>query len=539
MKVQAGPWSFLLGMEWFIGIDRKERIRLGKTNARLGRVMVRFEGMRYMGFHTDEAHAAVYAGALLLGHHHPHCILCWPVKEELYWFCVIQGGKPLVGLDLILDEQQAVSHLAQYQALFPSYEVLSVQGLGQAQLQERPLWVQDLLALEIQGMDAKRRSAFLVQSPQLLKRRRLKIILVTLLLSSMGFLGLEMMARERHRDDQAQMRLLRERQASEFSQQVALKGSQRRQELNGLELEMIEKVRAYVLMPNPIELWQAFNDLRRAIPLSQEGLSAKGIRCGLERCEVDWALQGAWQGVRQGVWQGVWQVTEHTHALNPEPKRSDARPWPMPDAMTLVLNSRGESQSEFPIHLNRRVFERAGLQTPQQLEMYMNLQLQKRWPTLMSTPMKTISLETTTKDHNAALGSTQRHDPPVQMQSTVFSNEGVSLHPQVSVGQWQINWAGDASLVHAGEFITSLEGQPLTLESINYTYRQGLQLKGTYCVLAVSPLLWKLAQEGAGTLSDGPLGVKVNTVARENDMKKANGSVLDRTLTRPADRLAP
>ena len=61
----------------------------------------------------------------------------------------------------------------------------------------------------------------------------------------------------------------------------------------------------------------------------------------------------------------------------------------------------------------------------------------------------------------------------------------------VHQGEWQISWQGDAALLRGEAFMSAFKDHPLTLESIIYSYRQGLALKGRFQVVS----------------QDGPLGI--------------------------------
>ena len=518
--MQASVGTFLVGMEWAIALDRSERARIQKLHRLSAHVMVRVGQMRCFGFHGDVAQAGVYSAALVLGQGHPNCMVCLSLSPTLYWFCVIQGTRPLSGLDLLLDEHKAQAHWAQYRQLFAGYEMLcslsQVQDQKQDEKQDQKLEnplenasVEDFLDAQLEALSPKIRSLLSVQSPLLHQRRRRKIFIATLLICALSAIGLELMTDQFRLDDQAQLRFARERMETLFTKQQLLQGQQKSQEVHGLETALLNKLEAYLFVPDPIELWHVFNDLRRAIPLSREGLRAKGIRCGAERCEVDWSLQGTWhatsdslafkakplegqspsEALNRGVAaEGAGQ--SHIRDLNGR--------WPMPSPSTLVMNASGESQSVFPISIPKIAYKSLEINTLEHMQMYMNLELKKIWPMLTLTPMSMRRLVDIKKEEslNKAAPSVNAN---VNANANAFAKgapkaapEGMGHQEIVHIGTWQIQWVGDSALVRAGEFIAGMKGQPLAVESLSYAYREGLILRGTYFVLDLSPDLWRL-----------------------------------------------
>lgn len=151
----------------------------------------------------------------------------------------------------------------------------------------------------------------------------------------------------------------------------------------------------------------------------------------------------------------------------------------------------------------------------------MSLGLKKSWPNLSVSPMQTISLDVMQKAQSSKTRAPSAQPPAAQEPAKFTPHlkgppELRDAHESVHLGTWQIQWEGDAALVHAGAFIASLKSQPLALEALTYTYRGSLQIKGTYYVLDLSPSLWARVHgraSGAGVDLPSTKGTAINSDA--------------------------
>jgi hypothetical protein len=117
----------------------------------------------------------------------------------------------------------------------------------------------------------------------------------------------------------------------------------------------------------------------------------------------------------------------------------------------------------------------------------MTLDLKKRWPHLLMTPLKAGALGPQLKGAAAS-------KPP----KTAAQVDQTLVHQ----GTWQMSLTGDAALMDAQRFLLDVREQPVQLQALAYTYQQGLSLKGRYYFLpttsdpAADRLGWKALHQG-------------------------------------------
>ncbi len=466
MLIEQGPWRLLLGLEWHMPMNRAEISKLKKEQRRLGHVMHKVGVHTWLGFHEDVDLAQVYSGALLLGQIKPQCIVHMALEHQLFWFCVLQNGLPLVGVDVILDKRQVQQHVQQYTTLFPNYDILSIdasQGLALIELLDtggRPVPALHPGAKHIQAMR--------VTSPAQRKRklRRMWILGVGALALCCAFLAL--LDVQLDLQAQAKQKIESTLKSTRMAEMALQSKAVQLKEAQAYAARLTEQRERYLFLSDRVAFWRAFNGLRHAIPLSANGLHPLAIRCELQACVVDWALKGAVTGAFSGERSAL-------HALSSA----------LPLALDQALNAKGEGTSTLALSLPRRPYFFPSIETPDVLELYMSLDLKKHWPTLMLTPMRTwvFDAKAGVKALPArALGSS--FSLPTKS-STSSEPSRLTQTPQVLVhqGEWQLSFLGDAALIDAQRFIEAVQAAPVALQSIVYTYRGALELRGLYYFL--------------------------------------------------------
>ena len=523
LRWDCGPWRLLLGMQWCIALDRQERIQLRKSLPHQSVAIASFKGMTWLGFHEDEAQERLYSGALLMGQLYPNSIVCMPLGHELFWFCVLQGAQPLVSVDEVLEARSVQKHLSRYQAMFPSYLVLQFdpptnsEARGETPVRRESL--EDLGRLDHEKEHAKEHekeheatttnslaqvlnewasaggskdvaSALLqcrVQSPRLLKRQRRAWSALFMVLVLLTYLCMEWMDVQLNLKREIQAQVTHALQSSRLAQQEelsaakALESLQRLQSLRKVELER------YLFIADPLEMWQMFNALRRSIPLSASGIQPKAIHCEPKACVVDWVLNGSWHSNAQ-AWSRPKDGAQDPKNFMMDARRSrSSNALSEPFVWDRPLNAQGESSSTVELHLHQKALGSLPIISPEELVLYMNLGLKKQWPNLSLTPMKALRFDKL----SGGEGGQESNSKTTRLNPQSSIEDPPTLSFGVHQGEWQISWQGDAALLRGEAFMSAFKDHPLTLESIIYSYRQGLAMKGRFQVVS----------------QDGPLGI--------------------------------
>ncbi len=466
MLIEQGPWALIVGLEWHMAMSRAEIAVLKKAHLRLGHVVHKAGAHTWLGFHDDVDLARVHSAALLLGQIKPNCIVHMALEQQLFWFCVVQNGLPLVGVDVLVDKRHLQHHLQHYTSLFPSYEVLSAdasQGGGLTELLDT--WGRHW---PVQSEALKLRRDIMLTSPAQRKRKlgRLWVLGVCGVILVCALLAL--LDAQMHLQVQAKQKIesaLKSTRMAELALQskaVQLKAAQGYAKRFGLERAR------YLFLNDAVAFWRAFNGLRRAIPLSANGLHPLAIHCEPHACWVDWALRGELNGALSGAFSAL--------------KSSPGGP---PFALDQGLNARGEGTSTLALSLPQLPYFFPAIESPDVLELYMTLELKKHWPTLTLSPMKTLVLDAKAGVKVlSALAPGSNISQPTQS-GAAKDPSGLPQRHQVLVhqGEWQLSLLGDAALIDAEHFIAQVHGQPMALQSIVYTYQGALELKGMHYFL--------------------------------------------------------
>ena len=455
MLIERGSWTLLVGLEWRMLWGKEELASIKKTHPRQCHVVCKVGEHTWLGLHDDVKQRRVYPAALLLGLLKPNCILSVALGQELNWFCVLQNGIPLVGLDQVLDRSKAQSQTEKYSTLFPTYEIVhTAQGQDQGVDALLDRVVQEKSTLKV---DVQRIRALLIKSPQQGRQLRIKVWCALVLL--LGLLGMayEHLGEQLNVKTHAQVALDNALRAAHVREEVLKSKAEQDQATEVLALEAQRELEKYLYFEDPIALWNAFNAIRHAIPISLNGIHATALRCEIHGCVIEWALRG---DLRSALASAA--TSAHKNSLG------------LPFEMDRELNAQGQSLSTLALQLPRATYRFPELRNPEQLEMYMTLDLKKRWPHLVTTPLKAGAL-------GAQLKGAAASNPP----KAVAQLDQTLVHQ----GTWQMTLSGDASLMDAQRFLLEVREHPVQLQAVAYTYQQGLSFKGRYYFLPPSSVL--------------------------------------------------
>ena len=467
--------------------ERKDKAQLKRAHKKFGYVIHQNGVHAWLGFHEDVDLAPVYAGALLLGLLKPNCIVHMALEHQLFWFCVVQNGLPLVGVDLILDKRHIQHHVQQYSTLFPLYEVLGLdgtQGPGLTALIDA--WRLQMPSL---SLEAKHLSALLVISPAQRRRVRRRIWALVLSVLALCFLLLELLDVQLHLQAEAKQKIESSLKSTRLAELALQSQAVQRKEAQGYAKRFSEEREKYLSLNDPVAFWHAFNGLRHAIPLSINGLHPLVLQCEAHACVVNWALRGDLTGALKSARTG--EFSDESSALK--------SPFTgLPFALDQALNARGEGVSTLALTLVQLPYFFPAIESPELLELSMTLDLKKHWPALVLSPMKTLVFDPKVgvkamprpaplPSASLALGL----DLSQAMKSDAMQSDASGApslpfqKPQLLVhqGEWQLSFLGDAALIDAEHFIGQLRGRPMALQSIVYTYRGALEMKGMYYFL--------------------------------------------------------
>lgn len=466
MLIQSGPWSLLIGLDWRMLFDKEDLSKIKKIRSQDCHVVSKENESIWLGLHEDVLEGRVYPAALVLGLLKPNCIVTCSLGSDWVWFCVLQNGHPLVGLDRVLDDKQALSYKEKYRALFPTYEMVSTQeGLEQAL---GALLQPGLQARHLQTIGSKDLGSLLMKSPAQSRKLRFKIwgvvacVLGSVILS-FEYLGEQLSLKEHARaafENTLRAALLHEEDLKSKAEQ------EKAAQFSAQDLQ--RQRQAYLLFADPAQLWSAFNAIRHALPISSNGIRASALRCEIHACVVEWVLSGALKG-----------------SLANAMSTTNKNPFGLPFPLDRGLNAQGESLSTLAIDLQKRTYRFPELLNPEQLELYMTLDVKKRWPNLVMTPLRASFIEKpqSSKGQGATVpgGLEPYSNPPTALinKQGAFKSDQILVHQ----GQWEMSFVGDGALFEAERFLDALSNHPVQLQALNYTYRQGLKLKGRYYFL--------------------------------------------------------
>ena len=456
--------------------DKADLVKIKKNHPQDCHVMCKEGGNTWLGLHEDVRQGKVYPAALVVGLIKPNCIITLPVGSDLVWFCVLQHGHPLVGLDRILDGKQSLIYQEQYRALFPTYETLITSQGSENDL--AALLKESLQVGTLQGIGSKHLRSMLMKSPSQSRKLRIKIGCVSACVLGLVVLSFEYVNAQLNLNTHARAAFERTLSAAHL-QEEDLKSKAEQEKVALLYVQDVQRQReAYLIFADPAQLWNAFNAIRHDIPISTNGMHATALRCEVNACVVEWVLRGRLKSS---------QTSFLSEAQKP--------PFGLPFALDRGLNAQGVSSSTIAIDLKKRTYRFPDLLNPEQLELYMALDLKKRWPNLVMTPLKTgfvqapesLRGKSSLVEGSLVEGSLVqgRFEPHSNRANNRINQQGTSKADQILVhqGQWEMSFAGDGALFEAERFLNEVNDHPVQLQTVVYTYREGLKLKGRYYFL--------------------------------------------------------
>ncbi|MEI6769395.1 MAG: hypothetical protein WCL48_10620 [Betaproteobacteria bacterium] len=468
MLIERGSWTLLFGLDWRMLWGKEELASVKKTHPRQCHVVCKVGEQTWLGLHEDVKQKGVYPAALLLGLLKPNCIFSVALGSELNWFCVLQNGMPLAGLDQVVDRSLAHSQMEKYSTLFPTYDIVHTKRWEDQDLDallERVVQETSTLKVDVQSV-----RALLVKSPQQGLQLRIQLWCAFVLLLGLLAMAYEHVGEQLDVKTHAQVAVERALRAAHLREEVLKTKTEQEQATQALALEAQRELEKYLYFEDPIALWNAFNAIRHAIPISLNGIHATALRCEIHGCVIEWALRGDLKSALASA-----ATSAHQHPLG------------LPFEMDRELNAQGQSLSTLALQLPRATYRFPELRTPEQLELYMTLDLKKRWPHLLTTPLKA-----------GALGSQLKGAAASKPPKTAAQVDQTLVHQ----GTWQMSLTGDAALMDAQRFLLDVREQPVQLQALAYTYQQGLSLKGRYYFLpttsdpAADRLGWKALHQG-------------------------------------------
>jgi hypothetical protein len=466
--------------------DKEDLSKIKKNRSQDCHVVSKDADSIWLGLHEDVRKGRVYPAALVLGLLKPNCIVTWSLGSDRVWFCVLQNGRPLVGLDRVLDGNQALAYKEKYRVLFPAYEMVNTQeglehelgALLKPGLQERHL----------QTIGSKDLGSLLMESPAQSRKLRFKICGVVACVLSLAMLSFEYVGEQLSLKEHARAAFENTLRAALLHEED-LKSKVEQEKAAEFSAQDLQRQRqAYLLFADPAQLWSAFNAIRHVLPISSNGIRASALRCEIHACVVDWVLSGALKG-----------------ALANAMSTTNKNPFGLPFLLDRGLNAQGESLSTLAIDLQKKTYRFPELLNPEQLELYMTLDVKKRWPNLAMTPLRASFTEKPQSSKGQGTKAPGGLEPDSNPPTTMLNKQGALKADQILVhqGQWEMSFVGDGALFEAERFLNALRNHPVQLQAVAYTYRQGLKLKGRYYFL---PPLTSLVPEGVD-LKSKELGI--------------------------------
>ena len=499
MIVQIANLHFAFGMQWVMSHEKKDtRLIKSQFSSKASFYVCQAgpspEGeskhLAWLGFYPMKAmnpsipqSKHIHCAALCVAALVQDAIVLQPLQEGCVWLCVIKGGVPVVGFDLLLNEAEIQPHLEFCKRVFKRRDPQTQPEVG---AEPRPFEVLEafelLKALEVQkSKDRALRESLKASRLKPLKGKRwfrLRPIVLTLsaalvlsILSGLalggGLVGVL--------NDKSELSILpglapsdglvlklrnwvskaffpgHEREESmrlaalaAQSQEAQMRAEKRQFALNEKRfLDQRSQLRRKV---SALEFWQEFNRVRHSVPISFMGHGLRQLRCVPSQCDLDWSKE-------QAGFQNV---------LSALPNRS--------------INSSFSGAGQNPlthVELNLNVVPMA-LEEEDSSESL----LQAMKEDFAHVPINWSA--SSSIEYSPALGSTQGP-------SGAASNprgEGVRAPEDkwllANAGEWSLTLSAETMLVQGDEFIKRLAKWPLEVSEINYLRNETLSFKGKW-----------------------------------------------------------
>jgi hypothetical protein len=200
--------------------------------------------------------------------------------------------------------------------------------------------------------------------------------------------------------------------------------------------------------PQPMALWQAFEELRHALPLSANGYQSRLLSCSLSGCEVSWQAKGPWVRTQDQLKLPFVRL----------PLSADRQPSSF---MALHL----------PIHPGEVRADEVGVEAGM---LFLKGDLAHRYTGLVIEEPHAVYAQrpgepALTNNTATSTTSTATKTNPVQEESLLAHR-----------GTWRLDFTAKTHLLDAAAFAQQLERSPLVLTSIQYTPGQSIEMRGEY-----------------------------------------------------------
>ena len=470
MVLTLNGFDLALGLSWqwmpsATGLQAElKRLTALSASSTLSTLVFKHQGEVWLASHPP-VQTRVHAGALILGLLHPDGVVSVTLAGGLVWMCALQGGLPVVGFDAVVGQdtesttrQRWLESLGPWPTFGLSLGQHASDALATDHERDRD---RDSLAGFLQRLGERcRQDKSVAKHVQtfVLRKTRLPNALTArakmerglfLVLALLAGCGLALWAQER-------WTLLAQAQAWREAAQQQEQGKKRQEALELEKKRALQSSRESWLAqraalragPQPMALWQAFEELRHALPLSANGYQSRLLSCSLSGCEVSWQAKGPWVRTQDQLKLPFVRL----------PLSADRQPSSF---MALHL----------PIHPGEVRADEVGVEAGM---LFLKGDLAHRYTGLVIEEPHAVYAQrpgepALTNNTATSTTSTATKTNPVQEESLLAHR-----------GTWRLDFTAKTHLLDAAAFAQQLERSPLVLTSIQYTPGQSIEMRGEY-----------------------------------------------------------
>lgn len=279
--------SFVMGMVW---TDQGPEQSVAKSFAKGTRrpyVMAETMDQQHQPVHVvgvmsgeERPKARTLSAALAIGLIHPNAVVCQKLADNTAWFCVLHGGVPLAGEDVILPTHDADERLREHVAMRAPIVGDTLGAIALAEV------LDDLESQLSDGRITKKQLASIeIQMPA----TSVKLVLQgALALSLLGGVGVAWWLYQTHMASQSARKaaMAKLTQSKEEAERLE---AQRQQIIATFTKQVEDKRREMAAaQAGPLGQWESWERVRRSLPLTVNGYVPDSMECTPTKCSVNW-----------------------------------------------------------------------------------------------------------------------------------------------------------------------------------------------------------------------------------------------------------